>query len=82
MAVHQPEDSCASRVRNELISRPMTGIIHSRQRMAMKMRTGQVALPAPDTGLGLSDDVGRLLLGGADTGLDGGAHRLASSARK
>ena len=36
IAVHQPEHSCSSRVRNELISRPMTGIIHSTQRTIIR----------------------------------------------
>ena len=48
----------------------------------MKILTGQVALPWPMPGLALPENLGRLRLGGADAGLDGGAHRLASSARK
>src|SRR5215207_9680391 len=50
IAVHQPELSCASRERNELISSPTTGIIHTTHKTIMKILTGKVALPCPMPG--------------------------------
>jgi len=47
IAVHQPELNWASRVRNELMSKPKTGTSQMRHRAARKTRTGQVALPGP-----------------------------------
>src|SRR4051794_27113640 len=47
IAVHQPEPSCSSLVRKELMRRPRTGIIHNAHTTAIRIRTGQVALPWP-----------------------------------
>src|SRR5688572_5646141 len=45
--VHQPVDAAASAGRNDVISSPMVGISHSRQRTSRAILTIQLARPWP-----------------------------------